>query len=29
VKPAIALIFPFEDIAEAHRFLESAKQIGK
>jgi hypothetical protein len=29
VKPAIARIFPFEDIPEAHRFLESAKQIGK
>jgi hypothetical protein len=28
VKPTIARIFPFEDIAEAHRFL-GAKQIGK
>ena len=29
LKPAIAGIFPFEDIAEAHRILESGKQIGR
>jgi NADPH:quinone reductase-like Zn-dependent oxidoreductase len=29
LKPTIARTFPFEDIVEAHRFLESGKQIGK
>jgi NADPH:quinone reductase-like Zn-dependent oxidoreductase len=29
LKPAIARILPFEDIADAHRFLERGKQIGK
>jgi NADPH:quinone reductase-like Zn-dependent oxidoreductase len=29
LKPAIARIFPFQDIVEAHRFLESGEQIGK
>jgi NADPH:quinone reductase-like Zn-dependent oxidoreductase len=29
LKPVIAKIFPFEQIVEAHRFLESNAQIGK
>jgi NADPH:quinone reductase-like Zn-dependent oxidoreductase len=29
LKPAIAKIFPFEQIVEAHRYLESNQQIGK
>jgi NADPH:quinone reductase-like Zn-dependent oxidoreductase len=29
LKPAIARIFPFEAVAEAHRFMESGEQIGK
>ena len=29
LKPVIARIFPFEEIVEAHRFLESGEQIGK
>jgi NADPH:quinone reductase-like Zn-dependent oxidoreductase len=27
--PTIARTFPFEEIVEAHRFLESGNQIGK
>lgn len=29
LKPAIAKTFPFEQIVEAHRFLESNEQFGK
>ncbi|MDX8524250.1 zinc-dependent alcohol dehydrogenase family protein [Mesorhizobium sp. MSK_1335] len=29
LKPIIARTFPFEDIVEAHRFLESGEQFGK
>ena len=29
LKPVIAKTFPFEEIVEAHRFLESNKQVGK
>jgi NADPH:quinone reductase-like Zn-dependent oxidoreductase len=29
LKPVIAKTFPFDDIANAHRFLESAQHIGK
>jgi NADPH:quinone reductase-like Zn-dependent oxidoreductase len=28
-KPIIAKTFPFEQIVEAHRYLESNQQIGK
>lgn len=27
--PAIARIFPFDEIVEAHRFLESGNQVGR
>jgi NADPH:quinone reductase-like Zn-dependent oxidoreductase len=27
--PTIARTFPFEEIVEAHRFLESGNQVGK
>ena len=29
LKPVIAKTFPFEQIVEAHRYLESNQQIGK
>jgi len=29
LKPIIARNFPFEEIAEAHRYLESNEQFGK
>jgi NADPH:quinone reductase-like Zn-dependent oxidoreductase len=29
LKPAIARIFPFKQMAEAHRYMESSEQIGK
>ncbi len=29
LKPVIAKVFPFREIAEAHRFMESNEQIGK
>jgi NADPH:quinone reductase-like Zn-dependent oxidoreductase len=29
LKPTIAKTFPFEEIVEAHRYLESNQQIGK
>ena len=29
LKPIIARTFPFEEIVEAHRYLESNQQIGK
>ena len=29
LKPIVAKTFPFEQIAEAHRYLESNQQIGK
>src|SRR5882757_4030304 len=29
LKPVIAKIFPFEQVAEAHRYLESNQQVGK
>ncbi len=29
LKPVIARTFPFEQIADAHRFMESTEQIGK
>ncbi len=29
LKPVIAKTFPFEQIAEAHRYLESNQQLGK
>ncbi|RUV90794.1 NADPH:quinone reductase, partial [Mesorhizobium sp. M5C.F.Ca.IN.020.14.1.1] len=29
LRPVIAKIFPFEQIVEAHRFLESNEQFGK
>ncbi len=29
LKPVIAKVFPFREIAEAHRFMESNQQIGK
>lgn len=29
LEPAIAMTFPYEQIAEAHRFLESNQQFGK
>ena len=29
LEPVIARTFPFEEIVEAHRYLESNQQIGK
>jgi NADPH:quinone reductase-like Zn-dependent oxidoreductase len=29
LSPVVARIFPFEEIAEAHRFMEGGSQIGK
>ncbi|RUU60495.1 zinc-binding dehydrogenase, partial [Mesorhizobium sp. M2C.T.Ca.TU.002.02.1.1] len=29
LKPVIARTFPFNEIVEAHRFLESGEQFGK
>ena len=29
LKPVIAKTFPFEQIVEAHRYLESNQQVGK
>jgi NADPH:quinone reductase-like Zn-dependent oxidoreductase len=29
LKPRIARIFPFEQLVEAHRYLESNQQLGK
>jgi NADPH:quinone reductase-like Zn-dependent oxidoreductase len=29
LRPAIAKVFPFEEIVVAHRYLEAGEQIGK
>ena len=29
LKPTVAMTFPFEQIAQAHRYMESNQQIGK
>jgi NADPH:quinone reductase-like Zn-dependent oxidoreductase len=29
LKPVIDRVFPLEDLADAHRYLEEGKQVGK
>ncbi len=29
IRPVVGSTFPFDDVAEAHRFMESRKSVGK